>query len=51
MVSGRNGGNFTPRTKTARQVLDGLEQLHGMGWRGNPFSLFTHASINRAGDD
>lgn len=71
----------TPRTKTAEQVLEELEQLYRMGWRGsvfvvddnfvgnkpaikallprleewmrvhgNPFSLFTQASINLAED-
>jgi len=71
-----------PRTKTARQILAELDQLHTMGWRGsvfvvddnfvgnkpaikallprleewmrvhgNPFSLFTQASINLAEDD
>jgi len=72
----------TPRTKSAEQVLEEFDQLHGMGWRGsvfvvddnfvgnrqaikallpritdwmrsrgNPFSLFTQASINLAEDD
>jgi len=72
----------TPRTKTAQQVLNELEQLHRLGWRGsvfivddnfvgnkqaikgllprvtgwmgsrgNPFYLFTQASINLAEDE
>jgi radical SAM superfamily enzyme YgiQ (UPF0313 family) len=71
-----------PRTKSVQQVLEELEQLHRLGWRGsvfvvddnfvgnrqaikellpritdwmrsrgNPFSLFTQASINLAEDD
>src|SRR3990170_375162 len=48
----------TPRVKTAEQVLAELEQLYRMGWRGsvfvvdgNPFCLYTQASINLAEDD
>jgi radical SAM superfamily enzyme YgiQ (UPF0313 family) len=71
-----------PRTKSVQQVLEELEQLHRLGWRGSvfvvddnfvgnrqaikallpritdwmrsrgdPFSLFTQASINLAEDD